>query len=300
MVKGEIFDIKHFAVHDGPGIRTTVFFKGCPMECWWCHNPEGISMDNEIFFYESKCIGCVKCTDVCPKSVIVRKDDIIQLNREGCTFCGRCSEICPTNALKIVGKEVTVDDVMEEILKSRIYYETSGGGITFSGGEPLMQPDFLKDLLTECKKEGIKCALDTSGFIPTDEMERLIDNIDLFLYDIKLLDDQKHKKYTGVSNRLVLDNLKTISEAGKEIIIRYPVIPGINDSEEDIDRLISLVSSLKNLKELDLLPYHNVCEKYKRLGKKYRLSEAEAPSNKKMKQIKKRLEVEGLKVKIGG
>lgn len=299
MVKGKIFDIKQFAVHDGPGIRTTVFFKGCPLNCWWCHNPEGISPGDDIFFYKTKCIGCGTCIEVCPENAI-KQEDAISIDRDKCTSCGICADNCPSDALKNAGRTVTSDEVIAEIRKSIIFYDSSNGGVTFSGGEPLMQPEFLKDLIDGCREEEIHITLDTSGHVDTDTFESIIDDVDLFLYDLKIMDDEKHKKYTGTSTDKVLKNLKLLSKKGKEVIIRFPVIPGITDTDENIEKIIDFLSDIKNVSEIDILPYHNVEEKYKKLGKEYKLNVVKSPDESKIKQIKERFEKGGFLVKEGG
>ncbi|MFP4050970.1 MAG: glycyl-radical enzyme activating protein [Thermoplasmata archaeon] len=299
MVKGKIFDIKQFAVHDGPGIRTTVFFKGCPLNCWWCHNPEGISRDNDIFFYETKCIECGKCIEICPEGAITQKD-IIVIDREKCTFCGICAGNCPSGALQNTSRTVTAEEVMEEIRKSIIFYDSSDGGVTFSGGEPLLQIKFLKELIDRCIEEDIHVTLDTSGHIDPETFESIVDDIDLFLYDLKIMDNKLHKKYTGTSNDKILKNLKLLSKKGKEVIIRFPLIPGITDTDKNIDEIIDFLSDLKNVKEIDILPYHNVEEKYKRLGREYKITELRSPDESKIDSIKKRFEKEGFFVKEGG
>lgn len=299
MIKGKIFDIKQFAVHDGPGVRTTVFFKGCPLSCWWCHNPEGISLDNDIFYYETKCIECGTCIDVCPEDAI-EMDGSISIDRERCTNCGLCAERCPSDALQNTVRTVTSEDVMDEIRKSIIFYDSSDGGVTFSGGEPLLQPEFLKELIDKCNEEDIHITLDTSGYADPDTFESIVDDIDLFLYDLKIIDDDIHRKYTGTSNEMILENLKTLYKKGKEVIIRFPVIPGITDTEENLDDIVDFLSELKHIKEIDVLPYHNVEEKYNKLGKEYKLEESRSLNEKSIQSIKEIFEKEGFFVKEGG
>lgn len=299
MVEGNIFDVKKFAVHDGPGIRTTVFFKGCPLNCWWCHNPEGISKDNDIFFYETKCIECGTCIEICPEDAVMEKDTIV-IDREKCSTCGVCADNCPSGALQNTSRTLTSDEVMEEIKKSIIFYDSSDGGVTFSGGEPLMQIEFLKELIEKCKDEDIHITLDTSGHVDSDLFESIIDDIDLFLYDLKLMYDEQHKKYTGISNEMILRNLKLLSEKGKEVIIRFPIIPDITDKDENIDEIIDFLSDLKNVRQIDILAYHNVEEKYKRLGIEYKLKDVKSPDKNKIEDIKNRFEKKGFLVKEGG
>ena len=301
-IKGLIFDIKRYAIHDGSGIRTTVFMKGCPLKCWWCHNPEGISSSKDLIYFEYKCIRCKTCVHVCPVSAIAFEGEKQVINRAACIKCGACADSCPTGALKLVGYEITVEELMKEIEKDIILYDHSGGGVTFSGGEPLFQPLFLKEALKECKKRDIHTALDTSGYASPEVFESLMDHVDLFLYDLKLLDDKEHQKYTGVSNKIIKKNLITLVKKGrgKDTIIRFPVIPGITDTKKNINMLLNFVSYLKEINEIDILPFHDVSEKYSRLGKKYKMKIYTAPSEEKLKYIKEKLEENGFYVKIGG
>ncbi|MEA1994369.1 MAG: glycyl-radical enzyme activating protein [Euryarchaeota archaeon] len=299
MCPGMIFDIKKFAVHDGPGIRTTVFFKGCPLSCWWCHNPEGISSSNEIFYHGIKCINCGKCIQICPEEAVIEENDGISILRKKCTSCGLCGEVCPSGALQVVGRKVTVEEIMKEIRGSVIYYDSSNGGVTFSGGEPLMQPTFLKTLLKRCKEEEIHTTLDTAGYASPEAFNSITDDVDLFLYDLKLLNSEQHLKYTGVSNKPIIKNLKRLIEKNSDLIIRFPVIPTITDTEKNIEQLVELVSSLR-IHRIDLLPFHDIREKYERLGKEYRMESTQSPSNETLKKIREKLESNGIKVKIGG
>ena len=263
--KGIIFDIKRFAVHDGPGIRTTIFFKGCPLKCWWCANPEGQNPDPE----EILSVFNQKSDDDCLK--------------------------------EIVGKEVTAEEVMNEVSKDRIFYEESEGGITFSGGEPLMQSVFLSSLLSLCKEEGFHTVIDTSGYAPKDILEEILDNVDLFLYDLKLFNDEEHVKYTGVSLDLILDNLQFLCKKEQEIIVRIPIIPNITDSAENINQIGEFISNLKCILRVDILPFNKMGEaKYRRLEKPYMLNNITPPSEGRMNEIKNLLEAFDLSVKIGG
>ncbi len=302
LVKGKIFDIMRYAIHDGPGIRTTVFLKGCPLQCWWCHNPEGISSTNDLAYFNYKCIHCETCVNVCPVRAIRFETDKQIINRAACTLCGVCAEACPTGALRIIGRETTVKELIKEIEKDVILYDSSGGGVTFSGGEPLFQPLFLKEALKECKNRKIHAALDTSGYASPKVFKSIAEHVDMFLYDLKVVDDVEHKKYTGVSNRLIIKNLKALMEKGrgKDVIIRFPIIPSINDTVENVKRLTTFVQQLKGVKEIDLLPFHDVSEKYMRIGRKYLMQVYNAPSEEKLKQIKAELETAGFMVKIGG
>jgi len=301
---GLIFDIKRYAIHDGPGIRTTVFLKGCPLKCWWCHNPEGILREPVLMFYKNKCMKCQDqvCAYVCPTGAITfeNKNSIPYINRQACNNCEICSRVCPTEALKIVGRKITIEELIKEIEKDILLYDNSGGGVTFSGGEPLLQYQFLIEALKGCKRRGIHTVLDTSGYAPEKVLPLVADYVDMFLYDLKLADDKDHILYTGVSNSLIINNLRILENAGrgKDIILRFPVITGITGIEKNIDGLVDFVSSLKSIREIDLLPFHEVSEKYNRLGIKYKMPTREAPSQKKLQYIKKRFEQIGLYVKI--
>jgi len=245
---GVIFDIQRFSVHDGPGIRTTVFMKGCPLRCRWCHNPEGLSGKLQLQFFEEKCIGCGACG-----------------KRE------RLSDAkgCPAEALTVCGKEVRVDELMRELLKDRIFYATDGG-VTFSGGECLLQADFVTAVLTQIKAQGLHTAIDTSGCVPWSEIEKTLNACDLYLYDVKCMDPALHRRYTGVENTLILENLKRLSDIGKEIWIRTPIIPDFNNTEQEMAAIADFVSSLPSVKRATLMPYHTLgASKYKTLGLEY-------------------------------
>lgn len=290
-----------YSIHDGPGIRTTVFFKGCPLNCPWCHNPESHSIKEQVVKYTNKCIGCGKCLEVCPTDAIYVKDNEIYFDAKACNQCSKCVEVCYTGAMEIVGKVMSVDEVMKEIEKDNAFYDESGGGVTFSGGEPFMQHEYLKELLIQCKKRDIHTAIDTSGFVKKEILDDMSDFIDLFLYDLKIMDDKEHIKYIGVSNKLILENLERLVKQNKRIFIRIPIIPDINDGEEHLKDFIEYLISLRGFEQINLLPYHNIAtEKYKRLGQDYGLVEIKTPSDEKMMEIQEKFESHGFKVKIGG
>ena len=266
-----IFDIQRASFVDGPGIRTTVFFKGCNLRCAWCHNPESQSSKKEMLFYKNRCTGCGKCREKCPNGF------------EKCDFCGKCALFCPHDAREICGREYTVDEVLHEILKDRLIYENSGGGVTFSGGECMLHINFLEEILRKCKEQGIHTAVDTAGHLPLEYFERIIPYTDLFLYDVKISDTEKHKQYVGVGNELILSNLSRLLSHGSRVIVRTPVIVGVNDSEEEI-RAIKAIA--KGAEGHELLPYHAMGEhKYAALGKEAR--HFEAPQKEKMEMLKK-------------
>lgn len=296
---GLIFDVQRYSIQDGPGIRTTVFFKGCPLRCWWCHNPEGIDSGKELMYFEYKCLHCGTCAHVCPMGAI-EFDGIPIIRRSMCIACGSCSASCPSDALKLIGKEYTVGELMKEIERDVLYFDNSGGGVTFSGGEPLYQHEFLLEVLKECKKIDIHRTLDTSGFAPQEVLASVVDYVDLFLYDLKLIDEKEHIKYTGVSNAQIKENLRFLVDYGraKDVIIRFPVIPEITDTADNVEALAEFISSMKGLKEIDLLPFHDISEKYNRLDKDYKMTVHKSPSRERLLAIKERFEGIGLYVKI--
>ncbi len=300
MSHGTVFNIQKYSLHNGPGIRTTVFLKGCPLSCWWCHNPESRGMDSEILFIEDKCIACGDCERVCPSEAIKLTHKGIKLDKAKCILCGKCSESCPSEALEKIGRKMRAEEVMDEVKKDRVFYEESGGGVTFSGGEPLIQINFLENLLTLSKQMGIHTVVDTSGYSSWENIDRIKGNVDIFLYDIKHMDNEKHKKYIGIPNVLILENLKRLVRSGSRIWVRIPLIPGINDDFFNIARTCEYISSLR-LKDLYILPYHNIAkEKYKRLGMKYKIPDAYSLEDKELREISKLFKNYGLNVKIGG
>jgi len=302
MIQGTLFDIKQYAIHDGPGIRTTLFFKGCPLHCWWCHNPEGISPDRELTFKPNRCLDdCNLCLTSCPESALSKPDGRIRVDQDRCRVLGKCAEACPTEALEVVGQSWTVDEVMREIRKDRIFYERSGGGVTFSGGEPLQQAEFLTALLEECKKDGLHTVIDTSGHAPFGRLDSIRDKVDLFFYDLKHMDPEKHREMTGVSNELILDNLSRLSETGSRIQIRVPLVPGVNDKAGHTRRMADFLASLPGIRDISLLPYHNMgSQKYKNLNVSYSDPDTEPPSKDTVAGIRKALEDQGFRVRIGG
>lgn len=298
--KGVVFDIKKYATDDGPGIRTTVFFKGCPLRCQWCHNPEGQSTAPELMYRKKRCTGCGECVEVCPSRAIMPVAKAISVERKACLVCGMCAEKCPTDALGIVGKEMGADDVMKEIEKDKLFYDQSNGGVTVSGGEPLAQLAFLVALLEKCKGKNIHTAVDTCGFAPHKAFGEIRDKVDVFLYDLKIIDERKHSRYCGASNELILENLKKLAECGSDIRIRFPVIPGINDDEENIAGIGELMLE-SDIQKIHVLPYHRAgTEKYISLGRIYRLNNIKSPTDKHLKLVKEKFESFGLDAKIGG
>ena len=251
-----IFDIERNSFVDGPGIRTTVFFKGCNLKCAWCHNPESQKPKPEMMFYKDKCTGCGKCKEKCPNGL------------EKCDLCGECTFYCPADARKVCGREYTVDEVFSEIIKDKLFYENSGGGVTFSGGECLLQIDFLYEILKKCKENSLHTAVDTAGHVPFQAFEKILPYTDLFLYDIKAFNAEKHKQYVGVSNELILDNLKKLFSSGAKIWIRIPIISGVNDNIEEMLKIKEFLKTYGKPEKIELSPYHAMGEnKYGAIGR---------------------------------
>lgn len=264
-MKGKVFEIKRFAVHDGDGIRTTVFFKGCPLKCKWCHNPEGLSAKPELAYYQNKCINCGECVAVCKVGAHSIVDGAHVFDRNKCVFCGKCEDACLGNALKFYGKEMTVDEVLNVALLDKEFYLKSGGGVTLSGGECLMQADFCAELLKKLKENGVNTAVDTCGYASKQAIDKVLPYTDVFLYDLKGFEESLHIKNTGKSNDKILENLTYLDKCGKNIEIRIPFVPGHND--KDLEKLAPFVNSLKNVKKVKILPYHNLAgSKYLALG----------------------------------
>lgn len=257
MTTGLIFNLQRFSLHDGPGIRTTIFFKGCPLKCAWCQNPEGIGSDVELFRYSHKCIKCGACCLQCSEKAITLNDQGPQVDRHICNRCMKCAEFCPSGALENVGKVVSIDEVVQIALRDRILFEESGGGVTISGGEPLMQPDFLLGLLEAFQRLNIHRAIETCGYSKWEVINKISKNVDLLYYDFKLYDEQASKDYTGVSNSLILENLERLVDNGINVRVRMPLIPTVNDDAYNIERTAEYLSSIGVI-NIELLPYNNL------------------------------------------
>ncbi|NLJ57993.1 MAG: glycyl-radical enzyme activating protein [Tissierellia bacterium] len=300
MITANIFNIQKFSIHDGPGIRTTVFFKGCPLKCMWCHNPESQESKNQILYNSEDCTLCGTCVKVCPENAIKIENNILTTDLKKCNFCGLCEIYCIQGVRQIVGKDYTLDQVVKEVLKDRVFYEKSNGGVTVSGGEPLIYIDFVEELFKKLKEENIHTAVDTSGAVNFEALERIAKYTDLFLYDIKLMDNEKHKKFIGSSNRLILENLIKLSKIHNNINIRMPIVEGVNATVDHIEKTMNFIEKL-NVRKINLLPYHSIGKhKYSKLALDYREEEMSKPSEEKMQHFKAILESKGYEVKIGG
>lgn len=300
-MNGIIFNIQRYSVNDGPGIRTTVFLKGCPLHCKWCHNPESISLEKELILREDRCIRCGECFLTCNYFAVNSVDGKYITDRGICAHCGRCVEVCFAEARAVVGKEMSIDEVIEEVEKDIIFYNQSGGGVTYSGGEPFLQHEFLIELLKASKQINLHTAVDTSGYVRFEILQQANRFIDLYLYDIKTLDDTIHKSFTDVSNKLITDNLKRLVELEKQIIVRVPIIPTINDRLEEIRQIGHFIKSLGGIDEIHILPYHKTgVEKYHRLGQQYSMEYAIQPTPNKLNILADELKKYVRHVMIGG
>lgn len=264
--RGLLFDLQKFSVHDGPGIRTTVFLKGCPLRCAWCHNPESQLPVPELSFIPAKCIGCGACLSACPRQAHQFRDGAHVLLRERCDRCGRCAARCPSQALETLGRETTVGEVLAEVLKDRAFYEASGGGLTLSGGEPLLQPEFTGALLAAAKEAGLHCCVETCGFADFARLDRIRPHVDLFLYDLKETDPERHRAFTGAPLEPILENLRRLHAAGARILLRLPVVPTLNARPGHFAAVRRLAGELPGLVGVEVMPYHRFG-----LGKRDRL-----------------------------
>ncbi len=299
---GIVFNIQKFSVHDGPGIRTTVFLKGCPLQCHWCSNAESISHEAELGVIRSRCNNCAKCVEVCPEAVIsFDADNIIQFNRHRCTACGKCVEVCSPEALTIYGKQVTIEDVFNEVYRDKTFYESSGGGVTVSGGEPLQQADFVTALFQRCRQAGIGTCLDTSGYVVSEKLRKVLAFTDYVLYDIKHMDRDLHRQFTGKPNDLILTNAKVVAASGVPMLCRMPLITGGNDTAHNIAETARFVKMLRDDIAIELLPYHRLgVGKYETLDKAYLGEALDPPKPDHVESIKQTFEELGVQCTVGG
>lgn len=298
-IYGVVFDIKKYSIHDGPGLRTTVHLKGCPLACWWCHNPESISMAPDVLFRPERCIGCGRCGDVCAEGAISRSDADMSFDSALCVGCGACADVCPAEARVLCGRRMAVEDLMEELRRDEIFFRD--GGVTFSGGEPLLQPEFLLAMLEACGREGYHRVVDTCGFVRSEALLAAAKHTDLFLYDLKYMDSEKHKLYTGAGNEVILENLVRLTETGALVNIRFPFIPGINSDDGNVAALAAFVSGLRGITTVNLLPYHTVAKgKHDRWGMKYNLPDLLPPADQHLRHAADIIESYGLTAHIGG
>ena len=286
MQRGIVTNIQRFSIHDGPGIRTTVFLKGCNLRCFWCHNPETLKPKAELQIFPDRCIGCGVCFDRCPQGAHVAANGSRLFRRELCVACGTCVETCYAQSLVLVGESKTVEEVVEEVLRDRPFYERSDGGVTLSGGEPLLQLAFSRAILARCKEENLHTAIETAANFPWERVEAILPVTDLVMMDIKLMDADKHRAATGVSNERILDSAQRLGQSGKPLIVRTPVVPGVNDQEDEIAAIAAFVATLPNLLYYELLPFHPMARgKYESLDMDYRAQGLKSPSKERMEAL---------------
>lgn len=291
---GLVFNIQKCSLHDGPGIRTLVFMKGCQLRCLWCANPESQKNSPEIAFDENRCIGykeCGLCIETCLANAIKKlKTGKVMIDRKKCISCGKCADKCPSRAIILMGKFMSINDILKVVEGDDNFYWRSGGGITVGGGDPVYQADFTQQLLRKCQESGIDTAIETAGYANFIDLKKISQHANLIFYDIKHIDPVKHKRFTGVTNELILDNIKRLSNTFPQtpIIVRTPIVPGFNDSDEVIESIINFLSGMKNLMNYELLPYHGFGEpKYRKLGRNYALEGLQPPSKEHMVELKK-------------
>lgn len=296
MVSGFVFNIQRYCLHDGPGIRSSVFLKGCPLNCWWCHNPESQTRQPEIHVIVSRCLRCGECIAACPQH---------QASPEGadpaaCTRCGCCVEVCPTGARDLIGRQMSVDQVLQEVLRDRVFFDDSGGGVTVSGGEPLLQPDFVLALLAACRAHAVHTSLDTCGYAPQQTLLDAAPLTDLFLYDVKTLDDTAHQRHTGVSNQIILANLDALAQVHHRIWIRVPLIPGFNDSASQLAAIAHHVADIPSVEQVHLLPYHDMGQHKRSRTRVAQPAEPHIPSTQQLQAAAETFRACGLQTYIGG
>jgi len=298
-IYGTVFNIQRYSLQDGPGIRTSIFLKGCPLKCIWCCNPESQKSGKELMYYNEKCIKCLNCVNSCPIRAISFEEQSIKINRKLCNLCGKCVEVCPQGAYSVVGEKMSVSDVINEVLRDFPFYNYSAGGVTLTGGEPSYQAEFSSLILKSFKQERIHTAIETCGYAKWRNFEKILQYTDLVLFDLKIMSDEKSKELLGVSNNIILHNIKKIDELGLKTIIRMPLIPNYNDSEENLKEMAKFLKGLKRLYPIEIIPFHqHGRSKYKALGRNYLLEEMEQMHNEDAKSVVDFLKNRGFKVKI--
>ena len=299
--KRVVLSIARMTLHNGPGIRTLILFKACPLRCLWCSTPEGQKEEPEIAVFPDKCIHCDQCVPVCPFNAIHLTHDTIRIDRSQCDSCGRCADICHPEAIRLLGRRMTVEELVQEAKKDKVFYKHSGGGVTLSGGEPLLDPDFILGLLQALKERGIGVGVDTCGHVPWTAIEPVLPYINFFLWDIKHMDSQKHREFTGVSNELILENARSVSDRNIPLYIRVPVIPGYNDSEENIRATCEFARGLPSVVEVDLLPFHHLGKaRYESLNRVYPIAHLSLIPENVLESMERLVESYGLRACIVG
>lgn len=297
--KGTIFNIQRFSLHDGPGIRTIIFLKGCPLRCKWCCNPESQNPKKQLLFEKDNCIQCHKCVEVCPTGA-VKFEEEIKINYSKCTGCEKCTEVCYADALQMMGREMTVKEIYDDIKKDEVYFRHSKGGVTLSGGEALYQSDFALELLKAVKNGGWNTSIETTAFVSKDILNKILPYVDLVLLDLKVVNSSVHEAYTGQNNAVILENARYMANMGQNLIIRMPIVPGVNDTKENIHKTILFMQEI-GVHEIHLLPYHRLgVNKYEYLGYQYTLNNQAVPNKESMDTLKSIFEEEGIRCKIGG
>ena len=297
MISSLVTNIQGYSIHDGPGIRTVVFLKGCGLECQWCSNPECISPHPEVGFIKALCTKCSKCAEVCPDGALVyEENELPRIDRTRCTGCGVCCLACSYKALVLYGKSMNAEEIFDFVNRDNMFYEASGGGVTVSGGEALLQPQLVSELFQKCRQAGIHTCIETSGYVAESALRQVLPYTDYILYDLKHLNSEKHRQYTCKPNNLILDNAKIAASSGVETLFRMPLIPGINDDEENIKETADFLHSLgNNTLRLELMPYHRLGKgKYESLDKKYPLHDVPSPESEYLESIKKAFESGGI------
>lgn len=278
-----IFDIKRYAIHDGLGIRTTVFFKGCPLACLWCSNPESQAYQPELTYIPAQCLGCGLCEQLCPHQAISRTDQGMVVDHSKCNLCGICAENCPGDALQVIGRSVTVDDLFRQVVADRPFWDRSGGGVTLSGGEPLVQFDFVLSFLKLCKERYISTAIETCLNTNWETISTILPFVDHLICDLKIMDSDQHKINTGISNHRIKKNLESLLKSNADVLVRMPLIPGINDNKANLEDMGAFIESCRKGAKVELLPYHRLGEaKYRRMQKKYKMAHVSSPTKTEM------------------